>query len=74
MEYLLLGVLAGTVAGIVPGIGVFASLLMLYPWLTGLDIIDCFVFYLALTSTTQYIGSVSATILGSSLISLIFAR
>ena len=64
MEYLLLGVLAGTVAGIVPGIGVFASLLMLYPWLTGLDIIDCFVFYLALTSTTQYIGSVSATILG----------
>ena len=64
MEYLLLGVLAGTVAGIVPGIGVFASLLILYPWLTSLNIIDTFVFYLALTSTTQYIGSVSATILG----------
>ena len=64
MEYLLLGVLAGTIAGIVPGIGVFASLLILYPWLTGLNIVDCFVFYLALTSTTQYMGSVSATLLG----------
>ena len=64
MEYLLLGVLAGTIAGIVPGIGVFATLLILYPWLTSLNIIDTFVFYLALTSTTQYIGSVSATILG----------
>lgn len=64
MEYLLLGVLAGTVAGIVPGVGTFATLLILYPWLTSLNIIDIFVFYLALTSTTQYIGSVSATILG----------
>lgn len=64
MEYLLLGVLAGTIAGIVPGVGVFATLLILYPWLTSLSIIDTFVFYLALTSTTQYIGSVSATLLG----------
>ena len=63
MEYLLLGVMAGTIAGILPGVGIFATLLLLYPWLLTLPIIDTFVFYLALTSTTQYIGSVSATIL-----------
>lgn len=64
MELIFYGVVAGTVAGLIPGVGIFATLLLLYPWLIDLPVIDTFIFYLALTSTTQYVGSVSATILG----------
>lgn len=64
MEYIFYGVVAGTIAGLMPGVGIFATLLLLYPWLMELPVIDTFVFYLALVSTTQYVGSVSATILG----------
>lgn len=64
MEFILYGLVAGTIAGLMPGVGIFATLLILYPWLLQLNVVDCFIFYLALTSTTQYVGSVSATILG----------
>ena len=61
MEFLLLGVIAGTIAGFVPGVGIFATLLVLFPWLADQSIVDTFVFYIALASTTQYVGSISAT-------------
>ncbi len=64
MEYLLLGVAAGTVAGLIPGIGIFATLLLCYPWVLQLSVVEAFTFYLALATTTQYIGSVSATVFG----------
>lgn len=64
MEYLVLGVVAGTIAGLIPGVGIFATLLLLYPFILDLSFIDAFVFYLALVSTTQYIGSVTATVFG----------
>ena len=62
MEFLLLGVLAGAIAGFIPGVGIFATLLVLFPWLADQSIVDTFVFYIALASTTQYVGSISATI------------
>lgn len=64
MEYILLGVAVGTLAGLMPGIGIFASLLICYPWMLQLSVAEAFSFYLALATTTQYIGSVSATIFG----------
>ena len=64
MEHLLLGVVAGTFAGLIPGIGIFATLLLCYPWMLQLSVVEAFTFYLALATTTQYIGSVSATIFG----------
>lgn len=64
MEYLILGVVAGTIAGLIPGVGIFATLLLLYPFILDLSFIDAFVFYLALVSTTQYVGSVTATVFG----------
>ena len=64
MIFVLLGVLAGTIAGLIPGIGIFVTLLILYPWLLSLSPMDTFIFYIALVSTTQYVGSVSATIFG----------
>ena len=63
MEILLLGVALGVVAGLIPGVGVFTTLLLFYPMVYDFSIKDLFVFYIALVSTTQYIGSISATIL-----------
>lgn len=64
MEFLFFGVAAGTIAGLIPGIGIFATLLVCYPWMLQLSVVEAFTFYLALATTTQYIGSVSATIFG----------
>lgn len=64
MIYLFLGVVAGVVAGLLPGVGVFVTMITLYTFLIELSVIDLTVFYIALVSTTQYIGSVSATYLG----------
>lgn len=61
---LLLGILSGVVAGLLPGVGVFVTMITLYPFLIELSFIDLTVFYIALVSTTQYIGSVTATYLG----------
>lgn len=63
MEVLLLGVVLGVIAGLIPGVGVFTTLLLFYPIVYDFSIPDIFIFYIALVSTTQYIGSVSATIL-----------
>ena len=63
MEILLLGVALGVLAGLIPGVGVFTTLLLFLPLVYDLSVPDLFVFYIALVSTTQYIGSVSATIL-----------
>lgn len=63
MEILLLGVALGVIAGLIPGVGVFTTLLLFYPLVYDFSVPDLFVFYIALVSTTQYIGSVSATIL-----------
>ena len=60
----LLGILSGVVAGLLPGVGVFVTMLTLYPFLIELSFTDLTVFYIALVSTTQYIGSVTATYLG----------
>lgn len=63
MEILLLGVVLGAIAGLIPGVGVFTTLLLFYPMVYDFSIPDIFIFYIALVSTTQYIGSISATIL-----------
>lgn len=63
MEILLLGVALGAIAGLIPGVGVFTTLLLFYPIVYDFSIPDIFIFYIALVSTTQYIGSISATIL-----------
>ena len=52
----------GTIAGFLPGIGIFASLMILYPFLSDLTTVNLLVFYVALASTTQYIGNISSTV------------
>jgi|TARA_R110000803_G_scaffold198678_1_gene262515 putative tricarboxylic transport membrane protein len=62
LPIILLGVMAGVIAGFIPGVGVFVSLTLAYPWLLQLNGIELLAFYVALGSTTQYIGSISATV------------
>lgn len=62
IPFLLLGIAMGTIAGFLPGIGIFASLMILYPFLNDLTVVNLLVFYVALASTTQYIGNISSTV------------
>ena len=58
----LLGIGFGVVAGFIPGIGIFATLMILYPWLLGFTGLQLIAFYIGIASTTQYIGSITATV------------
>ena len=62
MELLLflLGVFGGIFAGLIPGIGVFTVLVLLYPLLLDLTIIQLLILYIPILSISQYIGSVPA--------------
>lgn len=54
------GITAGFVSGFIPGIGNFACLLILFPYLFTLDPIEILILYVALTTISQYIGSIPA--------------
>ena len=62
MELLLflLGVFGGIFAGLIPGIGVFTVLVLLYPLLLDLTILQLLILYIPIISISQYIGSVPA--------------
>ncbi len=55
-----LGVVAGVFAGLVPGIGIFTTLLLLYPLLIELTLVQLLMLYIPLASVSQFIGSVPA--------------
>ena len=62
IPYTLIGVGFGVIAGFVPGIGIFATLMILYPWLLDFTGLQLIAFYIGIASTTQYIGSITATV------------
>ena len=45
---------AGTVTGLVPGLGIFAALVIAYVWLMTLDPFQVVMFYLVAMSVSQY--------------------
>ena len=53
---------AGTVTGLVPGLGIFSALVICYLWLMSLDPFHVVMFYLVAMSVSQYFGSVASTI------------
>ena len=59
-----IGIVIGIVAGLIPGFGIFTSLIILYPFLLQLDPINMLALYVGLASATQFSGSVSAIIYG----------
>ena len=61
---ILFGSLLGLLSGLIPGIGNFILLLVATPILLTMSPIDILITYIALTSISQYIGSVPATMFG----------
>tara|TARA_B100001057_G_scaffold462825_1_gene516175 strand:+ start:11933 stop:13222 length:1290 start_codon:yes stop_codon:yes gene_type:complete len=60
----LVGIVAGLISGCIPGIGNFASLIILFPYLINLDPLQILILYVALTTISQYIGSIPAITFG----------
>lgn len=60
----LVGIVAGMISGCIPGIGNFASLVILFPYLIDLDPLQILILYVALTTISQYIGSIPAITFG----------
>lgn len=57
-------VLAGIVVGLLPGIGLLNTMIILWIFLSGLDAVNLLIFYVTLASITQFVGSVIATTTG----------
>jgi len=64
LVFIVPGMVVGIFAGFMPGIGIFASMMLLLPFLTDLSAMQLLTFYIALASTTQYVGSITATVFG----------
>lgn len=64
IESISLGIIAGIVSGLIPGVGNFVTVLLLFPILIYFDPMQLLTFYVALASISQYIGSVPAIALG----------
>ena len=60
----IVGILTGLVSGCIPGIGNFASLLIIFPYLIHLEPLQIIILYTALTTISQYIGSIPAITFG----------
>jgi putative tricarboxylic transport membrane protein len=60
----LIGLIAGTFAGLIPGIGVFACLLMLYPLLDFFSGLDIILMYSTIFAVSQFVGSIPSTVFG----------
>jgi len=58
------GLMSGLLVGLLPGLGAAATMLALWPWLSMLDLLPLTVFYVAMISTTQYYGSITAIAFG----------
>ena len=56
----------GLLAGVLPGIGAFATVAILYPLLLDWSPISIIIFYFSLVSSSQYFGSIPAIYLGIS--------
>lgn len=63
MTPFLIALLFGILVGLIPGITLFTSLIILYPYLLTLDFTEVLVVYITIASTSQFFGSVSAILL-----------
>ena len=61
---LAMATLTGIVIGVLPGVGIVVTMLLFFPLLLSFDLFQCLMFYLGVTSASQFSGSVIATTLG----------
>lgn len=60
---IILGCLLGLITGLIPGLGLFTGILLIYPWLVTLNPFDIIFFYISMAAASQYAGSISALVL-----------
>lgn len=63
ISVLIFGSCLGILTGLLPGLGLFTGLVLVYPYLQTLTIQDLLVFYISMAAASQYMGSVSAILL-----------
>ncbi len=61
---LAMSTLTGILIGVLPGIGIVVTMLLFFPLLLSFDLFQCLMFYLGVTSASQFSGSVTATTIG----------
>ena len=59
-----IGILSGLISGCIPGIGNFATLIIIFPYLINLEPLQILILYVALTTISQYIGIIPAITFG----------
>ena len=62
--HVLAGVACGYFSGFIPGVGNLVTLFLVYPFLLDSTLLQLLLFYMALTSVSQFSGSVVATVFG----------
>lgn len=60
----LFALVAGIIAGLMPGIGMLGTMIICYPFLMDMEPLHLLIFYAVAGGTTQFIGSVAASALG----------
>ena len=63
-SHVLSGITCGYFSGFIPGVGNLVTLLLVYPFLLDSSLLQLLLFYMALTSVSQFSGSVVATVFG----------
>ena len=58
------GIVVGTIAGILPGIGVLVSMVICTPLLLHMSVIELLLFYMSVASMVQFTGTVPSVYLG----------
>ena len=62
--FVVLGTLLGFVSGLVPGVGNTIMIIASYPLLKDASLLQMLLYYLAIISSSQFSGSVVATVFG----------
>ena len=63
-EAALIGIILGIVSGLIPGVGNFVLMLLIFPFLGKFGIYELLVLYASMAAISQYIGSIPATLYG----------
>ena len=59
--FVLLGILGGTIAGLMPGVAMAVLMLLAYPLLLSFEVFEILQFYISAILISQFVGSIVAT-------------
>ena len=62
--FVIAGIILGTLAGVLPGVGVLTSLIIVYPFLTDATVTQLILFYMSLAAMVQFSGTIPSVFIG----------